>query len=237
MSGLQSKAFCTWRRIEYNEENLPKMEPARFVCPEADLEGWHMRLKLALLFIVSSVLCSCCGIDRYIGIGSTRSPNSTDVTDNGVGQCIGDVSAVKYEYWTGPISSPWSEEYIISETSVRLTRSGNQGDNVNVGTWEFATDPERVALLFDQLKAVDWSAIVAIPPQESLDGGSSLLYEVTCERGSVASLWYRPGWTYTGGKAVMESIETFISDLSLPSGASPAFSGDPGGQEKEKTGP
>ena len=153
------------------------------------------------------------------------------------GRCIGEISTVEYAYWTGPISSPWSEKIVISETSVHLTRTGSRDEGINTGTWDFAVDPQRVALLFGQLKEVDWAAIEAIPPEESLDGGDSTSYTVTCARDSSLSLWYRPGWIYTGGEAITKPVQAFLSELALPLEAARYTSDGPEGQEKEKTVP
>jgi hypothetical protein len=138
---------------------------------------------------------------------------------------VGNVTEVTYDVWSGPIAMPYTEEYVISGTSVRLTRTGTSGtappgQKFNAGTWEFDVDPEDVARLFEQLQAVDWASIVALPREDPAPiGGGTALYKVTCEDDSSAALWYGEGRRYTNGKPVTDPIEKFIANLTLPEDA------------------
>ena len=158
-----------------------------------------------LFFFLAALLCSC---------------------GRGVGRCAGDVAEVTYHNWTGHVLPAWSETYVITETRVRLTRTGEPaterpGHKVNAGEWEFDVDPQDAARLFEQLRAVDWASIVALPREDPAPiGGGSALYKVTCEGDSSAALWYGEGQRYTNGRAVTEPIEKFIVDLRLPQDAS-----------------
>ena len=135
----------------------------------------------------------------------------------GVGRCAGEVSEVTYHRWTGHVIPPWSEDYVISRTKVRLTRTGSVKDDINAGTWEFDVAPQDVARLFEQLETVKWAAIRAIPPDGPIpDGGGSRTYKVTCGSGSSALLSYGQGRTYKNGATVTEPIEAFIADMALP---------------------
>jgi hypothetical protein len=141
-------------------------------------------------------------------------------------ECIGNVIEVTYDVWSGPIAMPYSEEYVISATSVRLTRTGTSGTapsgtKFNAGTWEFDVDPQDVARLFERLEVVDWPSIVALPQEDPAPiGGGSTRYEVTCEGDSSAALWDGEGRRYANGRAVTDPIEKFIANLTLPEDAS-----------------
>ena len=77
-----------------------------------------------------------------------------------------------------------------------------------------------VALLFDQLQAIQWASLRAIPPDGPIvDSGASTTYEIQCERDSSPYLSYREQWTVANGKAVTEPIDAFIAGLSLPADA------------------
>jgi hypothetical protein len=146
----------------------------------------------------------------------------------GVGRCAGDVTKVTYHDWTGHVVPSWSENYVILGTSVHLTRTGESGSEVNAGEWELDVDPQDVALLFEQLKAVKWASIRAIPSDEAhIDGGGLTSYKVECQRGTSVYLSYREKWTYEGDKAVTDPIDEFIANLTLPDGASRFFAVDP----------
>ena len=82
-----------------------------------------------LLFLLVLLLCSC-------GRGA---------------RCEGEVSRVTCHIWTGHVVPSWSEDYVISGTTVRLTRTGEPRSEVNAGTWELDVDPQQVAQLFAQL--------------------------------------------------------------------------------------
>jgi hypothetical protein len=171
-------------------------------------EHWLSRILEAILLCLLVMLLSACS--------------------RGVGRCAGDVTEVTYHHWTGHVVPSWSENYVLSGTSVRLTRTGEPGSEINAGKWEFDVDPQDVALLFAQLKAVKWASIKAIPPGELLvDGGASISYEVTCERGTGAYLSYREGRTYDGDKAVTDPIDEFIANLALPQDAYRVILADP----------
>jgi len=149
-----------------------------------------------LLLLLAVLLCSCA---------------------RRVGRCAGDVSEVTVHYWTGHVVPSWSENYVISPARVHLTRTGEPGSEINAGTWAFDVDPQGVALLFEQLKAVKWSSVKAIPPDGPIvDGGASTTYAITCERDSGPTLSYREGWTVANGEAVTAPIDAFIAGLSLP---------------------
>ena len=151
--------------------------------------------KPALLILLALALCAC-----------TR-----------VGRCAGGVTEVTYHHWTGHVIPPWSEEYVISGTKVRLTRTGSAEDDINAGAWEFDVDSQDVARLFEQLEAVKWASIRAISPDgPAPDGGGARTYQVTCQRNSGGYLSYGEGRTYKNGEAVTAQIEAFIADLALP---------------------
>ena len=152
-----------------------------------------------LLFLLVVMLCAC-------GRGM---------------RCVGDVTEVRYHVWTGHVVPSWSEDYVISGTTICLTRTGEPGSEVNAGTWEFGVDPQRVAQLFAQLQAVDWVSIRAIPPPDgpAPDGGGSVSYKIQCAHDTGGSLWYREGWTYAGGEAVTQPIQAFVAGLALPADA------------------
>jgi hypothetical protein len=135
-------------------------------------------------------------------------------------RCVGHVSEVTYHIWTGHVVPSWSEEYVISEAAVRLTRTSEPGSEVNAGAWEFAVDPQRVLGLFAQLEAVDWASVREMPPAgPSPDGGGSTSYQIKCERGTGRSLWYREGWTYAGAEVVTRVVQEFVAGLTLPADA------------------
>lgn len=177
---------------------------------------------LFLLFFLALLLCSC-PWDRDAGNRNARSTPARG--PRRPLECVGSITEVMYDVWSGPIAMPYTEEYVISETSVRLTRTGTSGsappgEKFNAGTWEFDVDPEDVARLFEQLQAVDWTSIVALPREDPAPiGGGSALYKVTCEGGSSAALSLGDGQKYTNGRAVADPIEKFIVDLRLPEDA------------------
>ena len=140
-----------------------------------------------LLFLLALLLCSCSQGAR----------------------CEGEVSQVTCHIWTGHVIPSWSEDYVISGTTVRLARTGEPGSEVNAGTWELDVDPQQVALLLAQLQAVDWASIEAIPPPNgpAPDGGASTSYKVQCANETGGSLWYREGWTYAGGENDRDSAQ------------------------------
>jgi len=176
-----------------------------------------------ILFFLALLLCSCLR-DGDTGNQSAR-PTLTPKSRSPL-ECVGNVTEVTYDVWSGPISMPYTEEYVISETGVRLTRTGTSGSappgqKFNAGTWEFDVDPEDVARLFEQLQAVDWASIVALSQEEPAPiGGGTALYKVTCEGDSSAALWYGEGRRYINGRVVADPIEKFIVNLRLPDNAS-----------------
>jgi hypothetical protein len=167
-----------------------------------------------LLFSLAVLLYSCLQ-DNGAGNSSAR-PTSTPEPPRPQ-KCVGSVTEVTYDVWSGPIAMPYSEVYVISPTKVRLTRTGTSGSpppgtRFNAGEWEFDVDPEEVALLFEQLEGVDWASIEAIPRDGPAPiGGGSARYKVTCEGGTSASLWYGEGQRYTNGRAVTAPIERFVN--------------------------
>jgi hypothetical protein len=145
-----------------------------------------------------------------------------------VGRCAGDVTEVTYHNWTGHVVPSWSENYVISGRSVRLTRTGESGSEVNAGEWELDVNPQDVTRLFEQLKAVKWASIKAIPPDELIiDGGAFTSYEIKCDRDTSVYLSYREGGTYKGDKAVTDPIDEFIANLTLPDDAYRYILADP----------
>ena len=176
-----------------------------------------------LLFLSIIVLCSC---RRDRGMWSQSAQATPTPEQSSPKECVGNVTEVTYDVWSGPIAMPYSEEYVISKTGVRLTRTGTSGSappgqKFNAGTWEFDVDPEDVARLFEQLQAVDWASIVALPREDPAPmGGGTALYKVTCEGDSSAALWYGEGRRYTNGRQVTDPIEKFIVNLRLPDNAS-----------------
>jgi hypothetical protein len=150
-------------------------------------------------FLLALVLCSCA---------------------RQVGRCTEDISEVTVHYWTGHVVPSWSENYVISPTRVHLTRTGEPGSEVNAGTWAFDVDPADVALLFEQLQAIRWASVRAIPPDGPVvDGGASTTYAIICGRDSGPTLSYREGWTVANGSTVTEPIDALIAGLSLPEDA------------------
>jgi hypothetical protein len=77
--------------------------------------------------------------------------------------------------------------------------------------------------LFDKLGAIDCSKIVEIPPDEVIDGGGSRLYRAQYEDGSTCSVWYHEGTTYLGAELLVEPLDDFIDDLTLPPDAENRF--------------
>jgi hypothetical protein len=133
---------------------------------------------------------------------------------------VGNVSEVTVHHWTGHVIPAWSETVVISPTRVHLTRTGEPGSEVNAGTWAFNVDPQGVARLFEQLGAIRWASVRAIPPDGPIvDGGASTSYAIQCENKGSPYLWYREGWTVANGKTVTDPIDTFIAGLDLPADA------------------
>jgi len=132
---------------------------------------------------------------------------------------MNDVRQVSYTSDAGSIlpELQWHEEIIITKDNISLIRNGRTPDTeINEGTWELAVDEQEVAALFEQLEAIDRSTIKRIEPDSPLDGGNIESYTVVYAGERTFSLMYDPGTTYTDGKLIVDPIEAFLQNLSLP---------------------
>jgi len=118
----------------------------------------------------------------------------------------------------------WHEEIVITRNKVIFRRRGREEDSeINAGAWEFEVDEGEVSDLFQQLEAIDCSAITRVAPDDPLDGGDTESYAILYTSGMRRSLTYDPGTTYTNGESVTTPIKAFIQSLRLPAGAAPRY--------------
>ncbi|NPV77175.1 MAG: hypothetical protein HPY59_12490 [Anaerolineae bacterium] len=129
------------------------------------------------------------------------------------------ISQISYTSDSGTIlpELQWHEQITITPGEVTLARNGKTPDSiVNAGTWDFAVEGQKTATLFEQLEAIDCSAIQRIEPQDPPDGGGSEAYTLLYANGDKCSLVYDPGTSYTNGEEVVKLVQAFIQNLTLP---------------------
>ena len=139
---------------------------------------------------------------------------------------MNDISQVSYASDAGTIlpELQWHEQIIITKSKVSLTRNGRVANTkINAGTWEFASDEQKVTAFFEQLEAIDCSTIKRLEPDDPPDGGGTESYTIVYARGKEFSLVYDPGTTYTNDELLVKPIEMFIQSLSLPAEAASRY--------------
>ncbi len=136
------------------------------------------------------------------------------------------ISRIEYAYISGSILPELQlhELYLVSPDRVTLTRKGPAPDSlVNAGEWELSFTLSDLDELFQELARVDIDVIELVSPKDSPEGGHTTLYSVFYTDGTVLSLHYLPGTTYTGSETLTLPIDNFIRKLSLPPQASPQY--------------
>jgi hypothetical protein len=139
---------------------------------------------------------------------------------------MNDISQVSYASDAGTIlpELQWHDQIIITKSKVSLTRNGRVANTkINAGTWEFASDEQKVTAFFEQLEAIDCSTIKRLEPADPPDGGGTESYTIVYASGKKFSLVYDPGTTYTNDKLLVKPIDRFIQSLSLPAEAASRY--------------
>jgi len=133
-----------------------------------------------------------------------------------------DITQVIYTEESGAISPEYqlTEKIIITGEEVTLIRSGRIDETmVNEGTWEVEVDESEIAVLFEQLEAVDCSTVKRVDPEDRPIGGGIKYYNIIYAGDKAFNLSYNGGTTYTDGMLIFGPIDTFIEGLTFPAGA------------------
>lgn len=134
------------------------------------------------------------------------------------------LASVVYETHTGPVADPYGERFSISRSAIEFRRTGDVGGPVNRGAWAVDLDVAAVDALFEALTDVDCGAIREIVPDDTPEGGGSLLVQLGFDDGSTCAVWYHDGITYEGAGPLVDPVRGFVAGLTLPAEAASTFS-------------
>lgn len=129
------------------------------------------------------------------------------------------LSQITYTVQSGAILPElhYTETYVITRTSVNFTRKGNGVEtSVNTGNWEIPVDEEKISGLFSQLRKVNCKNIERVEAKDTPDGASTSSYVLFGRKVALCSLYYDPGTSYTHSELVVDPIQAFLKEITLP---------------------